>query len=203
VRGIIKFDNNQPAAYVTVKIGSREPYFKTNENGEFYRILLPGTYQLSILYNCQEVYTTNFSVSKLLEFNITLTSNLFDIYNTYKTNNSLNKYAAFCSPNKKPAACSNSYSTSPIMTTKPTTKPTTRTTTRTTTKTTTKTTTRKTTTTPKKLTTTRKTTTTPKKLTTARKTTTTPKKLTTTRKTTTTPKKLTTSKQTTKIAVGK
>ena len=36
IRGIILFENKLPAAYVTVKIGNREPYFKTNENGKYY-----------------------------------------------------------------------------------------------------------------------------------------------------------------------
>ena len=110
VRGIIQFENKQPAAFVTVKIDSREPFFKTNENGEYYRILLPGTYQLYLLYNCQQVYATNFTISsqtKLLELNITLSNNLFNTYNNYN----LNKYSVFCTSNKQPASCSNNYVT--------------------------------------------------------------------------------------------
>ena len=133
--------------------------------GEFYRILLPGTYQLSVLYNCQQVYTTNFTITNLLEFNITLTNDLFSIYNTYN----LNKYAVFCSPNKQPAPCSNSYTTKISKTSIATTMPTTVTKIVTTTKMPTTTTKELTTTSKKITTTTKKLTTTSKKITTTSK----------------------------------
>ena len=37
VKGLVSFQNGQPASYLTVKISDREPYFKTSQNGEFFR----------------------------------------------------------------------------------------------------------------------------------------------------------------------
>lgn len=72
VRGIVRYANGQPAENVTVQIDSREPYFRTNKNGEYYRILLDGTYTLSLLFNCDQVYITTVEVKGLKELNITL-----------------------------------------------------------------------------------------------------------------------------------
>ena len=55
VRGIVSFANGQMAVNVTVNINSREPYFKTNQLGEYYRILVPGTYSLSLMFGCTTV----------------------------------------------------------------------------------------------------------------------------------------------------
>lgn len=52
IKGIVKFENGIKAENVAIKVDSRKPYFKTNKNGEFYRILLPGKYIVSVqLYN--------------------------------------------------------------------------------------------------------------------------------------------------------
>jgi hypothetical protein len=102
VKGIINFSNGQLAQNLTVKIDSRRPYFKTNKNGEFYRILLPGTYQLELLINCTSIYKTTFKITflnELVELNITLSSNAYIFYeNLINSTLSpiLNKYAIFC-----------------------------------------------------------------------------------------------------------
>lgn len=101
VKGVVKFSNGEIAAYLTVKIDSREPYFKTNKYGEYYRILLPGNYRLEIMINCTSIYKTNFKISSLNELivlNITLTNNSFKIYKNLTNSSSpvLNKYALFC-----------------------------------------------------------------------------------------------------------
>ena len=40
IKGIVQYYNGLPAVNLTIGIDSREPLFKTNNNGEFYRILL-------------------------------------------------------------------------------------------------------------------------------------------------------------------
>ena len=72
IRGIIRYSNNRPARGITVKIDSREPYFVTNINGEYYRILLDGDYILSLMLDCNQVYSTDIHINGLLELNITL-----------------------------------------------------------------------------------------------------------------------------------
>ena len=63
VRGIVMFVNVQVAQNLTVKIDSREPYFKTTSYGELYRILLAGSYQLTLTLNCDTVlYSSNITV---------------------------------------------------------------------------------------------------------------------------------------------
>ena len=94
VRGLVSYSNGQPAANLTVKIDSREPYFKTNANGEYYRILNPGTYTLTLMFNCDPIYSTQLTIGNtgLLVFNITLSTDLLtqsDYYN-------LNKAPLFC-----------------------------------------------------------------------------------------------------------
>lgn len=96
LKGIVKFENGIPARNVTIKIDSREPYFKTNKNGEYYRLLLPGVYNLSILFDCNYIYNYRITIpndSKLLVHNVTLSNELFSIYQNKK----LDKYAVYCS----------------------------------------------------------------------------------------------------------
>jgi hypothetical protein len=101
VKGVVKFLNGELAKYLTVKIDSRKPYFKTNKNGEYYRILLPGTYQLEIMINCTSIYKTTFKITflnELVELNITLSSYDYKIYQNLIKSSSfvLNRYALFC-----------------------------------------------------------------------------------------------------------
>ena len=88
VRGLVFYSNGQPAANVTVKIDSREPYFKTNANGEYYRILNPGTYTLTLMFNCDPIYSTPLTIGSagLLIFNITLTTDLLTLSGFYNLN---------------------------------------------------------------------------------------------------------------------
>ena len=93
----------RPAQHLSVKIDSREPIFKTNALGEYYKILIAGNYTLSLMFNCESIYTTRIRISKssLLVMNITLPSSLFDKSTQYK----LDKYPIFC--DKKTLNCSN------------------------------------------------------------------------------------------------
>lgn len=96
VKGIVKFENGMAAENVTIKIDSREPYFKTNKNGEYYRILLPGVYNLSVLFQCGFIYSSQIMVpidSKLIIHNITLSNSFLPSYRSLI----LDKYAVFCS----------------------------------------------------------------------------------------------------------
>lgn len=80
---------------LTIKIDSREPYFKTNKFGEYYRILLPGSYSLSVMYDCTCVYQTTINIpsdKQILELNITLPFTKSKFSGSY----TLNKYPVFC-----------------------------------------------------------------------------------------------------------
>jgi len=104
VRGVISYENGQPARYVTVRIDQREPYFKTNEFGEFYRVLLPGKYNLVLMYNCDELQSMEIEIptsTGLLELNVTLESRY--LFKSIKY--SLDKYPVFCTKWLQPVAC--------------------------------------------------------------------------------------------------
>lgn len=90
IRGLVRFANGQPAENMTVRIDQREPYFKTNRDGEFYRILNDGTYKLTIMLNCQAVYEATVTVQGLLVFNVTLPANVSTAGHT------LSRYPVFC-----------------------------------------------------------------------------------------------------------
>ena len=116
VRGIVKFANGSlKAENITVKIDSREPYFKTNKNGEYYRILLPGTYNLTLMLNCFPIYSTKIVIPSdgLLQFDIELGNDIYKMFLNYlqvfKYN--LNRYGIFCSKDKQPVSCSINNST--------------------------------------------------------------------------------------------
>lgn len=83
IRGIVTYWNGQPAENITVKIDSREPYFRTNKNGEFYRILLDGTYTVSFMYNCDEIYSQTVTVNGLNTFNVTLPNDVSQLSGNY------------------------------------------------------------------------------------------------------------------------
>ena len=96
IRGVVQYSNGIPAKYLSLQFGSREPIFKTNEFGEYYRILLPGTYQIKVMLNCDVVYQTSVQIpnnERLLIFNISLTQNIFNLSQFY----TLNRYSIFCS----------------------------------------------------------------------------------------------------------
>lgn len=96
IKGVIRLNNGKPAANLSILIDSIQPIFKTNSLGEYYRILLPGTYKLSILLDCIRIQTYNFEIkasNPLVILNITLT-NINSI--TYESYNNLNKFAQYC-----------------------------------------------------------------------------------------------------------
>lgn len=103
VRGIIKYTNGQPAKHLSVKIDSREPAFKTNKDGEYYRMLLPGSYELSLMLNCDQIYKNTILIPKsgLLELNIEIDSQYQVRAQSYR----LDRYALFCNKAKAPIEC--------------------------------------------------------------------------------------------------
>ncbi len=103
LRGIIKYENGEVAQNVSIQINEREPIFKTNVNGEYYRLLTPGCYTLNIMFNCDTIYKTtiNINESSLLVLNITLPNSSWEMSQKFE----LNKYPVFCK--QKHANCSN------------------------------------------------------------------------------------------------
>ncbi len=106
VKGIITYSNGAPAVNLTIGIDSREPLFKSSNNGEFYRILLPGNYTLSVWFDCANlIYKTNFQIDsnvRLLVLNITLPdSSLYDKSISYN----LTSFSTFC--HRSTPACTN------------------------------------------------------------------------------------------------
>ena len=100
VRGIVKFEDGTKAKYVTIQIDQRQPYFKTNKDGEYYRILLPGAYNVSVAFECMNVFQAQIAIpsdTRLLEFNIVLTIEWLAVYKT----TSMNKFAKFCCLNSR------------------------------------------------------------------------------------------------------
>lgn len=94
VKGIVKFEDGTIGKNLTIMIDSREPAFKTNANGEYYRILLPGQYKLSVLISCTSILSTTITVpsSGLLVYNITLENGQLAQYKK----NRLDRNAIFC-----------------------------------------------------------------------------------------------------------
>lgn len=97
VRGIIRYSNGKPASYLTIGIDSREPLFKSDTNGEYYIILLPGTYNISIRFDCNSslIYQSQIQITnseRLLVFNVTLDDKFYNASLNYK----LNRYSVFC-----------------------------------------------------------------------------------------------------------
>lgn len=97
VRGVVKFADGTIGKHLTIRIDSREPSFKTNANGEFYRILLPGKYSLTVLIGCNRVVTKRqitIPSSGLLEYSISLDTSYLAAYKSTK----LDRNAVFCTP---------------------------------------------------------------------------------------------------------
>ncbi len=110
VRGVVRFETGEVAKFVTIRIDDREPYFKTDENGEYYRILLPGSYTMILMFNCNEIKRVSIQIpnaSGLLELDITLETQFKSQYSQY----TLSKYPIFCIKANQPVAC-NSNGTS-------------------------------------------------------------------------------------------
>jgi hypothetical protein len=100
VRGVVKFEDGTRAKHVTIKIDQRQPYFKTSEDGEYYRILVPGAYNLSVAINCLSIYEVQIIVprdTRLLEYNITVANAMKTAYK----NAHMNKYGRFCALKNK------------------------------------------------------------------------------------------------------
>jgi hypothetical protein len=114
VRGVVRFQTGEVAKFVTIRIDDREPYFKTDENGEYYRILLPGSYTLILMFNCNEIKRIPIQVpstSGLLEMNIVLETEFKSQYSQL----SLNKYPIFCIKENQPVPCSSSTNSDEIL----------------------------------------------------------------------------------------
>ncbi len=100
VKGVVKFQDGSRVKHVTVKVDSREPFQKTDRNGEYYKILLPGKYNLRVAFGCEDIYQTTIEVpsaARLLEFNITIHNRHINKYRAM----SLNQYGVFCSSSSK------------------------------------------------------------------------------------------------------
>jgi hypothetical protein len=111
IRGIVMYSDGQPAQNLTIKIDSREPYFKTNKFGEYYRILLPGTYKLELLVNCDPIYEIVITIPEsegLVTHNIMLTNDKINFLNHYDMNN-LDRFGQFCSSDNNLVNCSIDY----------------------------------------------------------------------------------------------
>lgn len=105
VRGVVTYKNGKPARYVSVQFNQREPMFKTDVTGEYYAVLLPGIYNMTLRFNCDPVFTTMIRVhtnSPLLLYNITLDDSLY--FRSFYYN--LDKYALACTKSKRPVDCS-------------------------------------------------------------------------------------------------
>ena len=115
VRGRVTNAQGTPLANLTVRIDAREPFFKTSTAGEFYRLLLPGTYELSLALTCDAstvLYKTQIEVpaaSRLLQLDtIVLDASAYAAYvNALAT---LDKYPTFCASSLRPPSCSLNYS---------------------------------------------------------------------------------------------
>lgn len=97
IKGIIKFSNNECAVNLCIIINNIEPAVKTNNNGEYYRILLRGNYTLNVLLNCEIIYSENFELTEtnpLVILNVTLSQDLYMKYVTFK--DSLKNNSLFC-----------------------------------------------------------------------------------------------------------
>ncbi len=103
LRGIIKYENGQAAQNVSIQINQREPIFKTNVNGEYYKLLMSGSYTLNIMFNCETIYKTTIEIkdASLLVLNITLPNSSWEMSQRF----ALSKYPVFCA--RRYANCSN------------------------------------------------------------------------------------------------
>ena len=107
VRGRVTNAQGTPLANLTVRIDAREPFFKTSTAGEFYRLLLPGTYELSLALTCNlstVLYKTQIDVpgaSRLLQLDtIVLDTSAYAAY--VDALDTLDKYPSFCTSTLQP-----------------------------------------------------------------------------------------------------
>ena len=113
VRGRVTDSHGAGVGMLTVQIDAREPFFKTTAAGEYFRLLLPGKYRLSLSLDCTPstlLYSEQIEVpaaSGLLQLNIQLNDTATQLY--ARRSPELNKYPVFCADNQKPPACSTNY----------------------------------------------------------------------------------------------
>lgn len=110
IKGIVKFSSGKPAENISVKFDSREPYFKTNKNGEYYRILLDGNYKMSLMLGCDLIYESDVTIKDgLLVKNITLSAKAEAISTKYN----LIRQPVFCKQEVKSCKTYNNKETIP------------------------------------------------------------------------------------------
>ncbi|CAF0961940.1 unnamed protein product [Rotaria sordida] len=73
VKGLILNENFQPIPSTQVMINNRKPVVKVTSLGEFWRILLPGTYTLKVLYKNIQIYSQEITIENSLSpLNLTI-----------------------------------------------------------------------------------------------------------------------------------
>ncbi|UJR22964.1 hypothetical protein I4U23_025991 [Adineta vaga] len=88
VKGLVLNEFLNPIPSTEIMINNRRPLVKVSELGEFWRILLPGTYILKVLYRSNLVYNQTITISNvLLPLNLTIIipSAVYSLYNTTST----------------------------------------------------------------------------------------------------------------------
>lgn len=105
IRGVIEFKNRGPAINVGVRFDTRDPTFKTNSLGEYYVLLVPGVYTMSVVISCDQVlFSSRIEVplrSRLLVLNVTLTEKDYDKFHATLND----KYPLFCNKSNIPVKC--------------------------------------------------------------------------------------------------
>ena len=94
LRGVISYEDGEPAQNISIQIDQREPIFKTNRNGEYFKLLTPGSYNLRLKLNCQDIYTTRIQIQDPTYSEVNIT-----IPNKFKEESKsigLSKYPTFC-----------------------------------------------------------------------------------------------------------
>lgn len=92
IRGVVKYHNGQPARHISVQFNAIEPITKTNEQGEYFTMLAPGTYNITLMFNCDPIHYSFFRLfdsSKSAELNVILKESLFARANKYTLDSSL------------------------------------------------------------------------------------------------------------------
>ncbi|CAF4188623.1 unnamed protein product, partial [Rotaria sp. Silwood2] len=73
VKGLVLNENFQPIPSTEVMINNRKPVVKVTSLGEFWRILLPGTYTLKVLYRGFQIHSREITIeNSLLPLNLTI-----------------------------------------------------------------------------------------------------------------------------------
>jgi len=100
VKGLVLNENQQPISWTQIMIDDRRPVVPVTQQGEFWRVLLAGTYTLKVLYRGYEVHRQSITIQDAmspLNINITVPSSTYNSY-TYKpfqlkdTNSSSSRY---------------------------------------------------------------------------------------------------------------